>query len=158
MSIERVRRPFWTHQLVEYLIGLALISVSFQSPKPTVPALLGLLIILNAAVTRGPAGAFRLVHRRVHKWLDVVIMVLLVAMAVQQWADIDMAGRLLLAAIAVVMFFIWFHSDFDDRAAKRAKATERTSSEDVGRYAGRLVGEGVNAVKRMRNQTDADGT
>jgi hypothetical protein len=158
VQIDRVRRPFWIHQVVEYLVGLALISVAFQSPKPAVPAVMGLLIILNAAITEGAAGAFRLVHRRVHKWIDVVLMVLLLVMAAQQWADIDIAGRLLLAAIAVVLGFVWFHSDFDDRATKRAaragRLADRATSEDIGRFAGRTVGQGVNAWKRMRRTDD----
>lgn len=158
MQIDRVRRPFWIHQIVEYIVGLALISVAFQSPRPAVPAVMGLLIILNAAITIGAAGAFRLIHRRVHKWIDVVLMVLLVVMGVQQWADIDIAGRLLLCVMAVVLAFIWFHSDFDDRATKRAArdADERATSEDIGRFAGRTVGQGVNAWKRMRRTDDAD--
>jgi Ca2+/Na+ antiporter len=140
------------HQVVEYLIGLGLISVSFQSPTPAIPAVMGVAIILNAAVTTGAAGAFRLLHRNVHKWIDVVLMLLLVMMAVQWWADVDAAGRLLMAAVCVVMAFVWFHSDFDDKAARkqRTQADARPTSEDIGRQAGRLVGDGYNAVKRMR--------
>jgi hypothetical protein len=50
------------------------------------------------------------------------------------------------------MAFVWFHSDFDDKAARkqRTQADARPTSEDIGRQAGRLVGDGYNAVKRMR--------
>ena len=60
VEIERVRRPFWTHQLIEYLVGIGLISAAVQMPQPAVPAILGLVIILTAAIAKGAAGAFRL--------------------------------------------------------------------------------------------------
>ncbi len=60
---ERARRPFWIHQLVEYLVGLALISASVQLPEPTVPAVMGLVVLFNAAIAQGAAGAFRLVSK-----------------------------------------------------------------------------------------------
>ena len=78
VEIERVQRPFWIHQLIEYLVGIGLISASVQLPDPAVPALLGLLIILNAAVAKGAAGAFRLVGRRLHRTLDLVVIGVLV--------------------------------------------------------------------------------
>ena len=60
VTIERVRRPFWMHQIVEYILGFALIMTSIQQPEPRIPALMGLLILLNAAIVAGPAGAFKL--------------------------------------------------------------------------------------------------
>ena len=41
-AIEGAQRPFWMHQIVEYLIGLVLIAASFQAPKPMVPAVMGM--------------------------------------------------------------------------------------------------------------------
>ena len=63
--------------MVEYVVGIALISSSVQLPDPAVPALLGLLIVLNAAVAKGSAGAFRLVGRRLHRTLDLVVIAIL---------------------------------------------------------------------------------
>jgi hypothetical protein len=142
------------HQVVEYLLGLVLISVAFQSPTPVVTSGLGVLVMVNAAVTIGPAGAFRLVPRGLHRWFDLVLMVLLLVMAVQPWLDVDNTSRILMAAIAAVYFFVWFHTDFADRAARRARraARARPSSEERGRQAGRLVGDSVNALKRWRDE------
>jgi hypothetical protein len=164
VEIERVRRPFWVHQLVEYLLGIGLISASVQLPQPRVPALLGLLIILNAAVAKGAAGAFRLAGKGMHRQLDVVVMILLVAGAVQPWVSVDNTSRLLLGGIAFVLWFVWFHTDFTDKVPRGARTAAssgagRPTSEDIGRGAGRLVGGGVNSLKRWKASLgdDADG-
>jgi cation transport ATPase len=151
VEVLRARRPFWVHQLVEYLIGIVLISAGIQSPEPAVLAVMGLIVMINAAVSIGPAGAFRLVNRKTHRVLDVVVMGLLVAAAVQPWFPIDGTGQLMLGAIAFVLFFVWFHTDFDTRDERKARRARqaRPSSEDVGRQAGRLFGGGVNAVRQQ---------
>lgn len=151
---ERALRPFWMHQIVEYLIGLVLISIAFRSPTPAAASAMGVLIILNAAVAIGPVGAFRLVPRQLHRWFDVVLIALLVVVAVQPWVDVDSTSRLMTGAIALVLFVVWFHTDFEDRAARTARraAQARPSSEQRGRQAGRLVGESVNAIKRWRDE------
>lgn len=153
VQYERALRPFWLHQVVEYVIGIVLISAAFQSPTPAAASVMGVLIIVNAAVAIGPAGAFRLVPRRLHRWFDVVLMALLVAVAVQPWIEIDGVSRLMIGAIAFVLFFVWFHTDFEEREGRKARRTARAkpSSEQRGRQAGRVVGDSVNAVKRWRD-------
>lgn len=164
VEIERVRRPFWVHQLVEYLLGIGLISAAIQMPQPAVPAVLGLAIILNAAVAKGAAGAFRLAGKQAHRRLDVLVMMLLVAGAVQPWISIDNISRLLLGGVAFVLWFVWFHTDFTDKAARAerkaaANGASRPTSEDIGRGAGRAVGGGVNSLKRWKDSfnSGADG-
>ena len=173
MEILRERRPLWMHQIVEYVIGIALVSASIQQLQPKVPALLGLLVILNAAIAKGAAGAFRVVGRRTHRWLDLVVIGLLIAGAVQPWVSIDNVSRFLLGGCAFVMFFVWFHTDFTERAPRARRATQtkgthqtndtsgtsgatanvkvKVTSEDIGRGAGRLVGGGVNSLKRWKD-------
>jgi hypothetical protein len=156
VEIERVRRPFWAHQLVEYLLGIGLISAAIQMPQPAVPAVLGLIVMLNAAVAKGAAGAFRLAGKRAHRYLDVVVMLLLVAGAVQPWISIDNTSRLLLGGIAFVLWFVWFHTDFTEKVPRDQRTTttadaERPTSEDIGRGAGRAVGGGVNSLKRWKD-------
>ncbi len=159
VEIERVRRPFWAHQLIEYLLGIGLISMAIQMPQPAVPAVLGLVIILNAAITKGAAGAFRWAGKRGHKRLDVVVMLLLVGGAVQPWVSVDNTSRLLLGGMAFVLWFVWFHTDFTEkvpRAERKAAAangagSDRPTSEQIGRGAGRVVGGGVNSLKRWKD-------
>ena len=163
VEIERVRRPFWAHQLIEYLLGIGLISAAIQMPQPAVPAILGLVMILNAAITKGAAGAFRWAGKRAHRILDVVVMLLLLGGAVQPWVSMDNVSRLLLGGIAFVLWFVWFHTDFTEkvpraeRKAAKAEAggTDRASSEQIGRGAGRVVGGGVNSLKRWKDSFSA---
>ena len=168
-----MRRPFWMHQIVEYIIGIALVAAAVQQLQPKVPALLGLVIILNAAIAKGAAGAFRVVGKRTHRIFDLVVIALLVAGAVQPWFSINNVGRFMLGGFAFVMFFVWFHTDFTERvprpkpaAAPKAPpknthdtaghtagdtARDTVTSEDIGRGAGRLVGNGVNSLKRWKD-------
>ena len=53
------KRPFWMHQIVEYILGGALVASGLQSPTPAVPSVLGGIVMLHAAITMGPVGAFR---------------------------------------------------------------------------------------------------
>ena len=158
MRIERALRPFWLHQIVEYVVGLVLISLAIQSPEPAVPAILGLVIVLNAAIARGPAGAFDLLDRKVHRIVDLLVIGLLVAAAFQPWFDVDGTGQLLLVLIAVVLFVVWFHTDFEERAGRKARraARARRSSEERGRHAGRVVGDTVNSLRRWGRQIGGD--
>jgi hypothetical protein len=150
------QRPFWMHQLVEYVLGLALISVGARSPTPVLPCVLGALIMLNAAITRGPLSAFRGVPRGVHRTVDVVLVGLAVVLALQPVIDIDSTGRMLIALVAGALAFVWWHSSFAEKppkavpGAQRAGAGDRGGdrSSEIGRTAGRMVGEGVNAVRR----------
>ncbi len=108
-----MRCPFWMHQLGEYLIAAVLIASAWYSPEPLVQAILGALIIINAAFADGPAGAFPIVDRRIHKWFDVAIMGLLILAALQGWVDVDTTGRIALPTMAVLMLVLWFNTDFD---------------------------------------------
>jgi Ca2+/Na+ antiporter len=160
-EIERVQRPFWIHQIVEYLVGIGLISASVQLPDPAVPALLGLLIILNAAVAKGSAGAFRLVGRRLHRTLDLVVIAVLVFFAVQPWLSIDGTGRLLIGAIAFILCFVWFYTDFAEQRTRAERRAERAArgprdSHEMGRQAGRVAANTVNSLKRWKEGIGAD--
>ncbi len=163
-------RPFWLHQLVEYILGVSLVSQALQSPTPAVPAVAGAAVLVNAAVARGPLGAFRLVSRRAHRVLDVVVMVLVAGLAVQPWWSIEAGARLVMLGIVAVHAFVWWQSDLSEpapRAARSRRATVASTSSapsassapsspsapgdrstEVGRAAGRAVGSGVRAVRR----------
>lgn len=165
-------RPFWMHQIVEYIIGASFVSTAVASSTPVVPVVLGGVILVNTAVAIGPAGAFRLVHRQVHRVLDVVIMALVVVASVQPFVEVQNGTRLLMLALTLVMAFVWWNSDFatrDERkqrrgsssskpssskssSAKRAgqAAAARTDSEELGKAAGRSAAGTFLAAKRLK--------
>jgi hypothetical protein len=112
-DVERSGWPFWLHQLSEYLIASVLIASAWYSPEPMVQGVLGSLIMINAAVADGAAGAFHLIGRTIHKWIDVAIMVLLLVAAFQGWFDVNTTGRIALPLMSAALFVLWLRTDFD---------------------------------------------
>ncbi len=133
------KRSFWMHQLAEYVIGFALVATGLQSPEPLVPTLLGALIVLNTACVDAPFGAFRKVGRRMHRVLDIVVLVVVVAGCFVP--SIDSATRLVMAFIAVVFAVVILRTDYTPpvpRAERHQPGDGR--ADDLGRQAGRAAG------------------
>ncbi len=106
------KRPFWLHQLAEYILGLALVAVGVQSPTPAVPAVVAAVIIIHAAITKAPLAAFRLIDRRTHRVIDVGVIAFEVVAAIQPWFSIEGSTRLIMLAIDAAHAFIWFQSSY----------------------------------------------
>jgi hypothetical protein len=141
------------HQLAEYLLGGVLVAQGLQSPTPVMPAMAGGLILLNAAITRGSLSAFRVVGRATHRVLDVVVIAAVLVAAVQPAVEVEASTRVVMAAIALVMAFIWWQTSYAERARSRAPIpADGGRSTEVGRLAGRAVGDGVNMIRRMRKR------
>jgi hypothetical protein len=151
---------FWIHQLVEYAVGLLLAYQAIHSPKPIIPLLAGLLVIALAATADGPAAAWRVVPRRVHRVLDVVMAVGLAVAAILLGDQVGGAGQIILGVGALGMGVLILRSDYRPR---RPRSTTKTAdgappmssgerAELFGRSAGRFVGRGVQAYRR-RNTT-----
>ncbi|MGE0140810.1 MAG: hypothetical protein AB7R77_23650 [Ilumatobacteraceae bacterium] len=152
-TAERRKRPFWMHQLAEYLLGGVLVAQGLQSPTPAMPAIAGGLILVNAAIVRGSLSAFRVVGRSTHRVLDVVVIAVVLAFAALPTFDIESTTRVVMAAIALVMAFIWWQTSYAERTRTRAPiSAEGGRSTEVGRLAGRAVGDGVNMIRRLRKR------
>jgi len=147
-------RPFWVHQLAEYLIGIALVAQGMQDLSPLVPTVAGALVMVNASLARGPLGAFRLVGRGLHRWLDVVVMAAIVVGIVQPWVAVEISGRLIMAVMLVPLGFLWFYTDWAERAGRKERRDARagTTGDAVGRSAGRMAANayltGKNVIKK----------
>ena len=160
------KRPFWLHQLAEYILGLALVAVGVQSPTPMVPCLVAVVIIVNAAVTKAPFAAFHLIGRRLHRTIDLGVIALQIVAAVQPWLSIEGSTRMIMLALALVHGFIWWQSSYVEKVRRRKVASDPAAtpagatapaapaptgrSADFGRTAGRIVGSGVNTVRQMK--------
>ena len=163
------------HQVVEYVIGASFISAAIPSSTPVIPIVLGVIVLVNAAVAIGPAGAFRLVHRQVHRIFDLAIMGLIVFASIQPVYEVQSATRALMIALGLVMAFVWWNSDFatrDERKERRGsrssstarsagqavraksssdeEAKPRPDSEEAGRSAGRSAAQTYLAAKRLK--------
>lgn len=147
---ERAMRPFWIHQLTEYLIGVALIAQGLQERDPLVPALAGIAVMGNASIVRGPLGAFKWVGRGLHRWLDIAVMAGILVAAVQPWFEVPAGGRLIMLVMLVPLGFLWFYTDWAERRSRKERRVERASvkSEDVGRSAGRMAGNAFKVIKK----------
>ena len=155
----RVQRPFWLHQLVEYILGIVLISQGLQLREPLTLTTAGIAILINAAVVSGPLSAFRWTTRGAHKICDLALIVALVAVGLQPLWAMDMTSRSILVAVAVVMFMVRRLTDYRPPVRKSPLKRERPLSdrsqsrnknpEQVGRAAGRATG-GI--VRRWRQQ------
>lgn len=147
------KRPFWMHQLAEYVLGGVLVAQGLQSPTPVLPAIAGGLVMANAAIVRGPVSAFRVVGRRTHRMLDVVVIAAVVLAALQPVIDVDPGARVVMAGVAGVMTFIWWQTSFAETVRGRSPiSADGGRSTEVGRLAGRAVGDGVNLVRRLRKR------
>ena len=144
------KRPFWMHQLVEYILGGTLVASGLQSSTPLLPSIAGAIVMLHAAVTIGPLGAFRVISRRVHRVIDVGVLAAELLAALQPWISIESGTRFLVIAIALVHMFVWWQSSFAVPTKAPPISGRGGRSTEVGRIAGRLVGNGVNAVRRQR--------
>ena len=103
------------HQLGDYGIALMYAGSASQSPQPLLHALLAFVVLVNTATTRGPLCAYSRTPRRVHDVVDLlaIFAAFIAAFVVRD----DVAGVVILAAIAVVHLFIIYTT----RVLKRAK-------------------------------------
>jgi hypothetical protein len=147
------KRPFWMHQAAEYVLGAVLVAQGLQSTTPLMPSISGGLIMLNAAIVRGPLAAFRGVSRSLHRVLDVVVVLTVVAFGAQPWVSVEGTTRLTMIVIAGIMGFIAWQTNYAEKVKTRpAISAADGRGVEIGRLAGRLVGDGVNAAKRLRKK------
>ena len=141
--VERVKRPFWLHQVAEYIIGIALIGSGLQSPSPAVPAVIGGLVLLNAAMVDGPFGAFRVVNRKLHRILDIVLVI--IGFVGVFLPGLDVGTRIILGCCIFVLATVVANTNY---APKREGTRQSTEShpgagdrpDEIGRTAGRVTG------------------
>jgi hypothetical protein len=145
------KRPFWMHQVVEYILGGALVASGLQSPTPVIPSVLGAVVMLHSAITIGPVAAFRVIGRRTHRFVDVIVLAGEIIAGVQPWIDLESSTRVTILAIAAVHTFVWLQTNFAMRVKSPGLGADADRSTEIGRIAGRLVGNGVNAVRRQRD-------
>jgi hypothetical protein len=156
---ERAMRPFWVHQMAEYLIGAALVAQGMQDREPLVPSLAGALIVVNAAIVHGPLGAFKWVGRRQHRWLDLAVMITVVFGVVQPWLEVTSAGQIVMLVMLLPLGFLWFYTDWAERPARRQRRVDRAgpNSASMGRSAGRAAGTAYSAARAAVRRRSGDG-
>lgn len=146
------KRPFWLHQLAEYIVGAALIGSGLQSGSPAVPAIVGGAILVNASLVDSPLGAFRVMSRRGHRMCDVVVLGAAVIVTIV--VDIDLATRITQAACLTVFAVIVLNTNYAPPGARTPMPSGQ--SEAIGRIAGRKVGTWAGRVRAHAQVNNAD--
>jgi hypothetical protein len=154
MVTDRGWRPFWLHQGAEYLVALVLIASGLQSPEPLWPALAGGLVLVNAAFSGPPLGAFRVFSRAQHRHLDIAVVAALLVVAVLPFLNIDSASRLTIVVVALVLGFVWWGTNFATAADRRHRVTSSASGKvdavSIGRTAGRLYAKAGDLLRKPK--------
>lgn len=159
-----VKRPFWMHQIVEYILGICLVASGTQSPTPVVPSILGGVVLVYAASTRSAVAAFRLLPRRVHRVGDPALVGVILVGALQPWIEIDLGTRFIIGGVALVYLVVWWQSSYAERVPRSARVapaadsgtssaapgTTADTATEVGRRLGRVVAGGISAARRVR--------
>ena len=109
-------RGFWMHQFVEYFIAGGLVMMSAQLKEPAIPAAMGLIMLVNTAVTDGLLSAFKWISRGVHRVIDWLIIIACLVLSFV--ADIETNGRLALLGVGVVLGVIVLGTNFAKRGAQ----------------------------------------
>ncbi len=152
MASDRRWRPFWLHQGAEYLVALVLIASGLQSPNPFWPAVGGGLVLVNAAFSGPPLGAFRAIGRSLHRRLDLVVIGVLVVLAALPMLEIDAASRFTMLIVAAVLAVVWWGTNFATSAERRrylaSSTSGRVNTQSIGRTAGRLVAKAGDAMRK----------
>ena len=109
-------RGFWLHQFVEYAIAGGLIMMSAQLKEPTIPAVVGIIMLINTAVTDGILSAFKWIGRPVHRLIDWLIIVACLMLSFV--ADLETNGRLALLGVGVVLGVVVLVTNYAKRGAQ----------------------------------------
>jgi hypothetical protein len=154
-----MKRPFWMHQLVEYVLAVGLVFAGAHSPKPAVPAIGGVLVALNAAVVDGPWSAFHGFPRSIHRIFDWVIAVGMLLTGILFSGLFDSASRGLTLMMGFVLAFVAWQSDYTKKPRRSQVSTQGGRHVEVSRLAGRGAAHTINlakAIKRSRGQAKDD--
>jgi hypothetical protein len=148
---------FWAHQLIEYLLGVIVISQAIAAHRPAIPLAAGGLVFLLAATADGPLAAAKMVSRPLHRWCDVAVAVALIGTAVGARRWIDSIGQGLMVVAGVVLMALVWRSDYQPKVKRTISERLGVSgdggsdrSEQVGRVAGRLAARSVQGAKQLK--------
>lgn len=143
------KRSFWLHQICEYVVAGFLASAATQSSQPFPLALLALLVLFNAAIVEGPVSAFQWVSRRVHRVLDVVIIVSMLATALL--TDLNASSRITVIGLTLLLAMVVIGTNYAKSEPRlRARSTSDSRSdrtEEFAKSAGRTAGRIGRAIK-----------
>lgn len=153
----RRRVPFLGHQIVEYVVAIALIAVGFHLTGGAEIALVaaGILLLLLNVVTVGRLSAVGLLSRRAHHVGDFVVAAVLIVVPVFEYSRVHVTGVALSEGVALLVLWIERSTLYVDRVRPPRPATDGgdkpaprvpSTFETAGIVAGALVPEAGRAA------------
>ena len=119
-------RPYWLHQVAEYIVGLVMLLMITRAHGDAAPLLAagGVLVLLNVAISGPPAGCMHVVSRPVHKWTDVGVVAALVAIPVVLHDRATSTVWITMIGCAVVLLVVRLTTNYTVQAEARADAPD----------------------------------
>ena len=131
--------PFGGHQLAEYALAAALIVVGLHlGGRPAVIlAVAGAVIGVFAFISQGPLAALRIIPRRVHVYLDLVLAAGFAASPLLYLHNLQIIPIVLSEAVAVLLVRMSFTTEIvaRPRVSKRKLSTGERRLQDPRRAA-----------------------
>ncbi len=125
-ALPRRHVPFGGHQIAEYALAAALVVVGGHlSGRPELVLMLqGGLLALLAVVTKGPLAAWKILPRKLHVFLDLVLAACFAVSPVLYLPGIPFMPIIISEAVAVVLVRMSLTTELVPRHGRRSRPQE----------------------------------
>ena len=139
-------RPYWLHQVAEYIVGLILLLMITRARGDAAPLLAagGALVLVNVAISGPPVGCVRMVSRPVHRWTDVAVVAALVGIPVLFHDKATSTVWFTMIGCAVVLLVVRLTTSY----AIRPKRQPMPPMSDIARASPRALGRALGKAQR----------
>ncbi len=136
-------RPYWLHQVAEYIVGLVLLLMITRAHGDAAPLLAagGVLVLVNVAISGPPAGCVRMVSRPVHRWTDVAVVAALVAIPIVLRERTTSTVWFTMIGCAVVLLVVRLTTNYAVRPARQPMPPISNIAKASPRALGRALGK-----------------
>jgi hypothetical protein len=153
--------PFGGHQLAEYALAAALVVVGVHmGGRPAVVLVVGGAVVgAFAFVTKGPLAALRVIPKRLHIYLDLVLAAAFAVSPLLYMHDLQIIAIVLSEAVAVLLVRMSLTTEIVPRPRPNRRAAQVGMMDGTGAAgasdavstvaatAGRVVGTAVSRVR-----------
>jgi hypothetical protein len=139
-------RPYWLHQIAEYVVGLILLLLISRADSDAVPLLAAgcALVLINTAISGPPAGCLHLVGRRVHRWTDVAVIVALVVIPIVFHERTSTNVWFTMIGCAVVLLVVRLTTNY----SVKPKREPMPPLSDIAKASPRALGRAIGKAQR----------
>jgi hypothetical protein len=101
-------------------------------------------MLLNGASTHGPLAAFKFIPRKLHRFGDWALIVLMLVAAAAGGSAIDSAGRAVLLALSLIHAFVTLRTSFEAAPPREFRKLDRV---EMSQLAGHVSGKVYKAAR-----------